>query len=221
MVATPTYNPVNFFDPTGESVLTAFLLSAFSGAIVGGIIGGTLACGSAISSGLENAELLLYAAEAVAKGVLIGGLAGGLAAATAGAVSVFGATSVAGTAAIFATAIVAAKATEVAALQAKKSISDGDNGWQVAGDCLDSVFSNGEKFVLSVATKGVTTVGTYILANSTKHKLAPILFNTFLYSKANQVLAYGSVTYTWCETVYSISCVDPIARANQRGYSLK
>ena len=214
-------NPVNYSDPTGEAVLTTLLVSAFVGAIIGGAIGGVLSCASASSSGSEGYDLFLETTEGMAKGLLIGGAAGGIGGTVACAASVFGAASVAGTAAISATATVAAKATEVTALQARKSISDGDNGWQVAGDCLDSVFSNGGEIVSPIYEKGGSTVGMYWFANSTKYKFAPIAFTTFLYSKPIQTLSYISVAYNWYETTKSILCADPIARANQRGYGLR
>ena len=221
MVATPTYNPVNFSDPTGESLLSALVIGVIVGTAIGGALGGAASYYSEQSSNLDDRDLFWTILDGVGKGVLIGGVAGGLVGAAGGAVSVYGAASVAATAVVTATATAAAKATEVTALQAKKSIDDGDNGWQIADDCIDSTFNNIGKIIAPVALKSLTTGATYFATNSAKHKLAPVLFDTFLHSNANQVLAYGFVTYNWCETVYSILCVDQIARANQRGYRLK
>lgn len=72
-------------------------------------------------------------------------MAGGLVGATGGVVAAYGVTSVAGTAMITGTATITAKTTEVTALQAKKSANDGDNGWQIANDCIDSILAIAEK----------------------------------------------------------------------------
>lgn len=146
-------NPVNFSDPTGEFILTALIVGVVAGAVIGGAIGGTVAYNSAKSSGLEGSDLFWATAGGVGKGTLIGGVAGGLVGATGGVVAAYGATSVAGTAMITATATITAKATEVTALQAKKSTNDGDNGWQIANDCIDSVFSNGGKNYFTCTNK--------------------------------------------------------------------
>ncbi len=114
-------NPVNFYDPSGEFILTALIVGIVAGAVIGGAIGGTVAYNYAKSSGLECSDLLLTTAEGVGKGALIGGAAGGLVVgATGGVVAAYGASSVAGTAMITSTATIAAKAYEVSALQEKK-----------------------------------------------------------------------------------------------------
>lgn len=128
---------------------------------------------------------------------------------------------VAGTAMITATATITAKATEVTALQMKKSANDGDNGWQITNDCVDSVFSNGGKIVSPALTKAGTTSATYVATDLIKHKVVPLEFNTFLHSTGGKVLPYGFAAYAWGHTAYSIFCADPIARANQRGYGLR
>ena len=214
-------NPVNFSDPTGEFILTALIIGVVAGAVIGGAIGGTVAYNSAKSSGLEGSDLFWATAGGVGKGALIGGVAGGLVGATGGVVAAYGATSVAGTAMITATATITAKATEVTVLQAKKSTNDGDNGWQIANDCIDSVFSNGGKIISPALTKAGTTSATYVATDLMKHKVVPLGFNTFLHSAGGKVLPYGFVAYAWGHTAYSIFCTDPIARANQRGYGLR
>ena len=214
-------NPVNFSDPTGEFILTALIVGVVAGAVIGGAIGGTVAYNSAKSSGLEGSDLFWATAGGVGKGALIGGVAGGLVGATGGVVAAYGATSVAGTAMITATATITAKATEVTALQAKKSTNDGDNGWQIANDCIDSIFGNGGKIISPALTKAGTTSATYVATDLIKHKVVPLGFNTFLHSTGGKVLPYGFAAYAWGHTAYSIFCTDPIARANQRGYSLR
>ncbi len=214
-------NPVNFSDPTGEFILTALIVGGVALAGVGGAIAGTVAYNSAKSSGLEGSDLFWATAGGVGKGALIGGVAGGLVSAAGGVVVAYGATSVAGTAMITATATITAKATEVTALQAKKSTNDGDNGWQIANDCIDSIFGNGGKIISPALTKAGTTSATYVATDLIKHKVVPLGFNTFLHSTGGKVLPYGFAAYAWGHTSYSIFCTDPIARANQRGYGLR
>lgn len=72
---------------------------------------------------------------------------------------------------ITATATITAKATEVTVLQAKKSTNDGDNGWQIANDCIDSIFSNGGKIISPALTKAGTTSATYVATDLIKHKV--------------------------------------------------
>lgn len=213
-------NPVIFSDPTGEFILTALIVGVIAGAAIGGAIGGTVAYNSAKSSGLGGTDLLCATASGVGKGALMGGVAAGLVGATGGFVAAYGAASVAGTAMITATATITAKAAEVVALQATKSVNDGDNGWQIANDCISSIFSNGGKIISPALTKAGTTSATYVATDLTKHKVVSHGFNTFLHSTGGKVFPYAFAAYAWGNTAYSIVCADPIARANQRGYSL-
>lgn len=149
--------------------------------------------------------------------------AGGLVGATGAVVApgAYGATSIAGTAMITTIATIAAKATEVTALQEKKSTNDGDNGWQIANDCINSVFSNGGKIISPALTKAGTTSVTYVATDLIKHKVVPLGFDAFLHSPGGKLLPYVSAVCAWGYTVYSIICTDPIAIANQRGYVLR
>ena len=214
-------NPVMYVDPTGEFILTALIVGVIAGSVIGGSIGGVIAYNSAKSSGLEGSDLFWATASGVGKGAVIGGVAGGLVGATGGVIATYGSTSVAGTAMITATATITAKATEVTALQAKKSINDGDNGWQIANDCIDSVFSNGGKIISPALTKAGTTSATYVATDLIKHKVVPLGFNTFLQSTGGKLLPYVSALLAWGCTGYAIFCSDPIAVANQRGYRLR
>lgn len=94
-------------------------------------------------------------------------------------------------------------------------------GWQIANDCIDSVFSNGGKIISPALTKAGTTSATYVATDLIKHKVVPLGFNTFLHSTGGKMLPYGFAAYAWGHTAYSIFCTDPIARANQRGYGLR
>ena len=107
--------------------------------------------------------------------------AGGLVGATGAVVApgAYGATSIAGTAMITTTATIAARAMEVTALQEKKSTNDGDNGWQIANDCINSVFSNGGKIISPALTKAGTTSVTYVATDLIKHKVVPLGFDAF------------------------------------------
>ena len=214
-------NPVSFSDPTGEFILTAIIVGVVAGATIGGTIGGIVAYNSAKASGLEGSDLFWATVEGVGKGALIGGFAGGLAGATGGAFVEYGLTSTAMAATATATATITAKATEVAALQIKKSINDGDNGWQIANDCIDSVFSNGGKIILPALTKAGTVTAQYIATDFIKHKVVPLGVHSFLRSTGVNPLSFGLAACAWVYTVYSIFCSDPVATANQRGYDLK
>lgn len=214
-------NHINFSDPTGEFLLTALIVGVVAGTVIGGIIGGTVAYNSAKSSGLEGSDLFWATANGVGKGALIGGAAGGLVGATGGVIATYGATSIAGTAMISTTATITARAAEVTALQTKKSTNDGDNGWQIANDCIDSVFVNGGQIISPAGTKAITTSATYIATDLIKHKVVPLGFNSFLSSPGSKVLPYLGSLLAWGYAGYAVFCNDPVAVANQRGDSLK
>lgn len=157
----------------------------------------------------------------VGKGAAIGGVAGGLIGATGGVVAGYGATSVAGTAMITTTTTTVAKAAEVTTLQARKSYSDGKRGWQIANDCVDSVFSNGGKIVSSVATKPATTSGAYLIEDIRNHKVVPLEYGAYLKSSGGKILPYLGAAYAVSNTIYAAFCNDPVARAAERGYMRK
>ncbi len=214
-------NPINFVDPTGEFIFAALIIGAVAGAIIGGAIGGTIAYNAAKESGVEGVDLLLETAEGVAKGALIGSVAGGLVGATTGTILAYGAASTAGTAMITVTATVSARITEVVALQSKKSSNDNDTKWQMANDCLTSVFNNGVNLVLPIPTKAATTTGLYFVTDIMKYKVTPLPVKDFLKQPGGKLLPYGSAALAWGSTFFSIFCSDPVARANQRGYTLQ
>ena len=129
-------NPINYSDPNGEYILTAIIVGVVAGAVIGGTIGGVTSYESAKSSGVEGTDLFLETVAGVGKGAAIGSVAGGLIGATGGVIATYGISATASTALITATS-----STEVAVLQSKKSILDGDNWWQAADDCVDSIFT--------------------------------------------------------------------------------
>ena len=159
----------------------------------------------------------------IGKGALIGGIAGGLIGATGGAIATYGVGSVAATAMITGTATIMAKATEVASLQSRSSIMAGKNGWQIANDSIDSIFSNGMNIIFPALSKAGTTGLSYVYSDFTKYKVLPITPNKFFKSKSvgGRILSYGMAAYAWIETIYSMICNDPISRADSRGYTLK
>ena len=216
-------NPVRYSDPTGEFILTAIIVGVVAGAIIGGAIGGTVSYNSAKSSGLEGSDLFWATASGVGKGAIIGGFAGGLIGATVGVVAAYGPTSIAGTAMITGTGTIMAKTTEVAALQAKKSINDGDNGWQSANDCVDSIFSNSLNIIgLTPFTKSIGIAfnhGAFSIIE--KDFGGKQTLQSTLKSPGGQVLSYSFLAIAWANTTYSIICNNPIARAQSRGYVLK
>ena len=216
-----TNNPANFFDPTGGFILTALIVGIVTGTVIGGAIGGTVAYNSARSSGLEGSDLFWATAIGVGKGAAIGGVAGGLIGATSGVVAAYGATSVIGTATITATSTVLARTTEVSILQTKKSMGDGDNGWQVANDCIDSVFHNAGKIVSPVPTKVVSTSFTYMAVDLTQNKVIPLGVGTFLKTTKLKIMPYFATGVSWAGPVRAFFCDDPTTRANQRGYMLR
>ena len=215
-------NPTNYYDPTGEFILTAIVVGVVAGAVVGGAIGGIVAYNSAKETGKTGSDLFWATAGGVGKGAVMGGVGGGLIGVTAGVVAVYGAGSVAGTAMISGTLTVSARATEVTALQIKKSTSEGKSGWQTANNCVDSVFNNGGKIVgFTPVTKAGGISSKYIYTDLSKHKVVPLKFNTFLKSTSRKSLPYGFAIYNWGHTTYSILSNDPMLRALQRGYALR
>ena len=88
-------------------------------------------------------------------------------------------------------------------LQKKKSANDGDNGWQIANDCIDSILSNGGKIISPVATKVCTTGATYIATDLIKHKVVPLAVNSFLKSPGSKTLPYMSSIFAWGCTAYA------------------
>ena len=213
-------NPINFCDPNGEFLLTAIITCVVVGAVAGAAVGGTVAYNSAKSSGQKGTELLASTVSGAAKGGVIGGVTGGVVG-VAGAGISCGLGSFAGTAAITGTITITAKATEVTVLQAKKSMNDGDNGWQIANDCIDAVFSNGGKICSPVVSKAGTLYGRYLITDIVKHKVVPLEFGTFAKGSAHKSLSYGVAALSVYHTVRSCASSDPISRANERGYYLK
>ena len=214
-------NPVGYFDCNGEFVLTTLLVCVGVGLVVGGGIGGTIAYKSAKSSGKEGSELFWDTAAGAGKGSLIGGIFGGLIGLTGGAATgAFGVGSIQGTAIITSAATVSAKAVEVSVLQARKSKQDGDNGWQIANDCIDSVFSNSWRILFPIATKGVSASAPYLRIYFTD-KVNPPRFSKYLKSPYTGWISYLFAALAWGYAIDAFFCSDPEITATRRRYCLK
>lgn len=144
-------------------------------------------------------------------------------AATVITVATYGAGSVAGVAMITATATLAAKTTEVAFLQVKKGKEEGKSSGQIAKDTVESIYDNGEKIVgLTPVTK---TAG--IAFNHSLNSFVENIFdgkqtlNATLKTTTGKVFPYTMVAIAWINTINSVFCKDPTARADDRGYILK
>jgi hypothetical protein len=163
-------------------------------------------------------------------------------------VATFGAGSVAGTIAISSAITLAAKATEVASLQIKKSVSEGDTSGEIFSDTVDAIFGNGLKIIgLTPLTKTAGFAsGIYSQSNiftqtwnlmkvdgfnmknfvgGSSYSLGERFRNIGTYmkmptSKLGYLIAYGFAAWEVGNTIYSIFDNDPIARAKQRGYNL-
>ena len=215
-------NPISFYDPSGRFVLTAIIIGVAAGALIGGTANGIAAYNSAKSSGSEGDDLLWATVEGVGKGAVIGGVAGGLIGATGGVGIAYGWNTVAGTAMLTGTATIAAKTTEVAALQLRKSASEGENGWQITNDCFDAVFNNGFKIIMPAVTKAGTTIAGYLAKNIIKYKTIQISISSYLTTWKGGVISHVFSAYAWANTIYSaFFSDDPVSRANDRGYTLK
>ena len=142
-------NPVNFIDTDGKLFFTVLFVSLAVGAVVGGTIGGVVAYNQAKLSGNSGSDLFYETLKGVGIGMTIGGLAGALVGTSIGIAMTLGAVSVGATAFITTTAKMVAKTVEVAALQIKKSKADGDNNWQIANDCMNSIYDNGFSITFS------------------------------------------------------------------------
>ena len=209
-------------DPTGRFFVTAIII----GAIIGGSIGGIVAYHAGVDSGLEGTDLFLATAEGVLKGAVIGGVAGGIGGAAGGLITTYGVSSAAGTAALSAAGTISMTAAEVTILQIRKSSGDGDTGWQIASDCIHSIFNNGWKIAgLPISTKSATTVSSYAAKDlfDPAYRVIPLPFKNHLQSKSRtgKILSYAFVGLSCIYTAHAILVSDPVGWANIRGFTLQ
>ena len=213
-------NPISFSDSKGEFIFTAIIVGAIAGALIGGVVGGIAAYKSAKSSGSKGSDLFWKTAKGIGKGMVIGGVAGGLGGAAGGVVATYGAGSIAGTAAISSTATVAARTTEVVTLQTRKSVSEQRTTWQIVDDNINSVFSNGGSIIAPMATKAATTSVSYLYKDMSQYKVTGLSFNNYMRLPGGHKIPYIFSGYAWFQTINSIGSDNPIARAEERGYTL-
>ena len=172
-------------------------------------------------------------------------------AAVAITVSTFGAGSVAGVAAISAAVTIAARATEVVALQVKKSKSSSNNvggknkvsnsskserdpsggkmgkeqksNGQVAADVTEALFDNGLKIIgITPFIKAGSIGANHILNQQVSGIFGETTTLRFtLSATGGKFVPYAFSVYAWCKTTISIFSDDPVQRAEERGYTLK
>ena len=162
-------------------------------------------------------------AQWITKAIAVAAVALTVVAATAITVATFGAGSVAGVAMITATLTLAAKATEVVALQTKKSRNEGKDWGQTAIDSIESVYNNGGKIIGITPFSKVGSIAAMHLLNK---EVAKIFGETTVHRKTlsaagGKLVGYGFAAYAWGNTIFSIFSEDPEKRASQRGYILK
>lgn len=97
---------------------------------------------------------------------------------------------------------------------------EGKSGWEIANNCINSLYNNGGKILSSAFTKSATTSAAYVATDFIKHKVVPLSVNSYLRSAGGKILPYALVAWSWGQTIHSIFRDDPIARANERGYNL-
>ena len=209
-------NPVNFVDPSGNSIISVFLWSVGIGIVAGGTVGGIIAYNAAASSGSNGSDTFYQTVSGVGKGAVAGGVAGALAGANIVSISTFGPSSVAGTAVITGTMTIAARAVEVGALQYQKSTMDGNFGWQTADDVLSSTYNNIHRILDPIGMKAVTTANGYIAY----YKLEKIGFKSYAALNLGKTVSYAFAAYAWIQTGISIYTQNPLQRAYERGYTL-
>ena len=203
-------------DPSGNSIIGAIVIGAIIGGAIGGSVGGVIAYNAAQESGLEDLDLIQETLAGVAKGAIVGSIAGGLVSVTGAVIVEYGMGSALGTAMITGTGTIAARAVEVGALQYRKSIIDGKNGWQLANDVFSSSYNNTGRILSSSKMKIVTTANSYIGF----YKINPVSFDEYARTPAKKAFSYIFFGYACYHTYRSIIAEDPIQRAYNRGYSL-
>ena len=86
---------------------------------------------------------------------------------------------------------------------------------------FDSVFNNGVRILSPMFSKTGTTFASYTITDIAKCKVVPLDTKVFLKSYTKGTLSYLFAVAEYGQVLYSAFCNDPIARANQRGYTLK
>ncbi len=165
-------------------------------------------------------------------------------AAVAATIVTCGATSVAGTIVITSAITFAAKTAEVASLQIKKSINDGDSSQEIFSDTIDAIFGNTKYIIGSTpVTKAVGfATGFYTQSNIFANLRTLMKIDGFSYSnlfkgsfvalkdhiknfktnmkmptgKLGYIMAYGFAAITTVRAVVSLCSNDPEERAKKK-----
>ena len=164
-------------------------------------------------------------------------------------VATFGAGSVAGTIAISSAITIVAKTAEVAALQTKKSVQDGDSPESTLDDIVSSIFDNGfAEIGLLPFTKAAGYISGFFsqsmpfqdslelmkldgfnarnfmsgAGGEMLYRLKnPMEFLSMSASTYSSILSYGFAAYNVGNAIYSCFTNDPVKRAKQRNYTLR
>ena len=163
------------------------------------------------------------------KAIVVAAVATVIVAATVATVATFGAGSVAGVAAITTTLTIAARATEVAALQTKKSISSEESSTQdikdkIALDVTEALYDNGLQII---GTTAVTKSGAVAFDYALSKQFLKVFDETVTVSSVlskpsnNAASQYFFAACAWVQTTISIFSDDPVQRAEERRYTLK
>ena len=159
----------------------------------------------------------------IKKAVAVVAVAATVVVATVATVATCGAGSIAGVAMISATATLAAKTAEVAILQVKKGEAEGKSGSQIVKDTRESIYDNGMQIIGMtpiIKTAGIAAQHGLQVNVEKMFGGTQSLGDTFK-SPGGKVVPYIFVALAWSNTIASAFNDDPVARANERGYTLK
>ncbi len=93
------------------------------------------------------------------------------------------------------------------------------NGWQIANDCVNSVFRNGSNILKPAATKTALTSGTYLYNDIRYNKVVPLGLKNYL-SAPGSAWGYVMTLPSIGCAIYSFMASDPIGWAEMRGFEL-
>lgn len=159
----------------------------------------------------------------VKKAVAVVAVAAVVVAATVVTVATCGAGLVAGAAMISATVTLAARTTEVVALPVKKGKQEGKSVSQITKDSFESVYDNGGAIIgKTPATKTASITANHLLNKSVSKIFDETAkLSSTLKATGGKAVPYVFAAVAWVRTGVSIFSDDPVARAAQRGYTLK
>ena len=71
-----------------------------------------------------------------------------------------------------------------------------------------------------MATKAATTSVSYLYKDMSQYKVTGLSFNNYMRLPGGHKIPYIFSGYAWFQTINSIGSDNPIARAEERGYTL-